>query len=442
MWCSIWLLLICLSQCSHCRFLAFLASIAPLLAGLHQHSPRFRADEPSQLLAQVTGLATRGLEAGLRDHEVDGGGLGMDRIELGHRLLEVGLERLHVESGQVHRVESVVLERFPCPRHPCFHDVGDGFRVSPYLQLCVGVESQPEVVQQVVEVHLPDVLGVRGQGQILAGLLTGDAELEPRLVDATGVLLEFPLLPREELARRLAGTSRGLDPHLTVRGLRPRIHEAAAALLVVLGLAPPRLGVGDFTRINGGLVAGAVFVHRVVGHDAVGDEVVERTLNLDVVGHLVSRELDLLDADELCDGELVPRDAGLLHPLGLDGWASQPFDVVEFLPVDVAVAVAAEGGQVVLVAGKGLVRPHGHDVVAVQFVGPLVAQLARPAVLAVDMGRLGRGPSSDQGTIRGHPALPEVRGVPCPATLVGLDPFVGEFPRPEGVRLALVPRLL
>ena len=92
-----------------------------------------------------------------------------------------------------------------------------------------------------MEVDLPVGLGVGGERQVLAGLLAGDARLEPLLVDLAGEALQLVLGLRE----RAADVGR---------------HEAGGTLAVVRGLAPPLVVAGRLHRVDGERVAGGVFV--------------------------------------------------------------------------------------------------------------------------------------------------------------------------------------
>ena len=102
-----------------------------------------------------------------------------------------GSDDLRFDTRQVHRVLSVVKERFPDDWHPFRDDVlPDDERVGANFLLGMCIHSQMEEVEQIVEINLPVCLGIRRKREILPRLLTRHAGRDPCLVDSARLLLE------------------------------------------------------------------------------------------------------------------------------------------------------------------------------------------------------------------------------------------------------------
>lgn len=130
-------------------------------------------------------------------------------------------DHLAVEPGQPGRFEAVINERLPDERKERPDDLlGDRRGVVADLELGVGVHPQGEEVEEIVEIDLPVGLGVGRERKILTSLLTGDARLEPLLVDAPGKALELGLRLREAMA------GGGREASLRALAIRARLGAA------------------------------------------------------------------------------------------------------------------------------------------------------------------------------------------------------------------------
>ncbi len=183
-------------------------------------------------------------------------------------------------------------------------------------------------------------------------------------------------------------------------------------------------------------------IHRVVGDDSIGNEIVVGPLNFKVVGFLHSHEFNIDHFHQAGRGQLVPGHSGTLDPLGLDRGPSEFSDEINFPSLDCSVAIHTQGREIGFLACQTLIGPDRNDMVAVQLIRPLVAQLAGPPVEFVDFGGNLGCPPTNTLTIGGDTPSPEIRGRATAGFPNGFPVFRGHNHAAVFVCLSLVPGFL
>ena len=113
-------------------------------------------------------------------------------------LLHQPNHHLTIQPCQEQSADAVVLECLPDYRKQWLYDLlADRCRVVPNFLLRVTVHSQCQEVQQVVQIDFPVGLGVGRQRKVLAGLLAGDTDIAPFLLDPLGVIQQFLFGPAQ-----------------------------------------------------------------------------------------------------------------------------------------------------------------------------------------------------------------------------------------------------